>query len=88
MPKLGNLEDHFVHFSDHRQAKRITVVGTRIFSGNSWGEMLDKPLVRCLKPAFFGENVGESQCYSALKSLPAADFSATEKALRHSFLSP
>ncbi len=26
MTKLGNLEDHLVHFSDHRQGERVPVV--------------------------------------------------------------
>ena len=61
-------------------AKRITTVGARIFRGNRWGEILGKLPFRCLKPAFFGENVGESQFYPVLKPWPTAAVPATEKA--------
>ncbi len=62
-------------------AKRITAAGARIFRGNRWGEILGKLPFQCLKPAFFGENVGESQFYPVLKPWPTAAFLATEKAL-------
>ena len=62
-------------------AKRITTAGARIFRGNRWGEILGKLPFRCLKPAFFGENVGESQFYPVLKPWPTAAVPATEKAL-------
>ncbi len=57
-------------------ATRTTTVGVRIFRGNSWGEILGKPPFRCLKPACFGKNVGESQFYPVLKPLPTAAFPA------------
>ena len=62
-------------------AKRITATGARIFRGNRWGEILGKLPFRGLKPAFFGENVEESQFDPVLNPWPTAAFPATEKAL-------
>ena len=61
-------------------AKRITAAGARIFRENRWGEILGKLPFWCLKPAFLGENVGESQFYPVLKPGPTAAFPATKKA--------
>ena len=61
-------------------AKRITTAGARIFRGNRWGEILGNLPFRCLKPGFFGENVGERRFYPVLKHWPTAAFPATVKA--------
>jgi len=49
---------------------------------------LGKLPFRCLKPALFGENVGESEFYPVLKPWPTAAFPATEKALVSERLTP
>jgi len=65
------------------RAKRITALGARILRGNNWGEILDEPPFRCLKPAFFGENLEESQFYPVPPNpLSIAAFPETEKALK------
>jgi len=81
MTKLGNLEDHFVHFFDHRRGRQIPVVSARLFRRNLWDEIWAKPPFQVLKPALFRENVGECPCYSALIPLPTADFRARNKPL-------
>lgn len=54
------------------RAKRITVIGTQIFRGTSWGEILGEPSFRCLTPEFFTEKRGRSPFYPVLKPLRTA----------------